>query len=58
MVVSIILAVILVSRCYEFLAEQQYVRPPNVALNSLNLGSSPVNLTSSGLTVDLDLGIR
>ncbi|WVW86927.1 hypothetical protein I302_108982 [Kwoniella bestiolae CBS 10118] len=34
-----------------------YVRPPSFALNSVNLGSSPVSLTTNGLTVSFDLSI-
>nr|XP_019043544.1 hypothetical protein I302_08123 [Kwoniella bestiolae CBS 10118]OCF22474.1 hypothetical protein I302_08123 [Kwoniella bestiolae CBS 10118] len=35
----------------------RYVRPPSFALNSVNLGSSPVSLTTNGLTVSFDLSI-
>ncbi|WWC65830.1 uncharacterized protein I303_108452 [Kwoniella dejecticola CBS 10117] len=45
LVVSIILSIIL------------YVRPPSFALNSVNIGSSPVSLTTNGLTVSFDLSI-
>ncbi|KAK6908453.1 hypothetical protein I203_102454 [Kwoniella mangroviensis CBS 8507] len=34
-----------------------YVRPPSFALNSVNIGSSPVSLTTNGLTVSFDLSI-
>ncbi|WWC92802.1 uncharacterized protein L201_007761 [Kwoniella dendrophila CBS 6074] len=34
-----------------------YVRPPSFALNSVNIGSSPVSLTTGGLTVNFDLDI-
>ncbi|WWD20304.1 hypothetical protein CI109_104780 [Kwoniella shandongensis] len=36
----------------------RYVRPPSIALNSVNLGSQPVSLTSTGMTVSFDLSIR
>ncbi|WVQ95829.1 hypothetical protein IAU59_002928 [Kwoniella sp. CBS 9459] len=45
LIVSIILSIVL------------YVRPPSFALNSVNIGSSPVALTSDGLTVNFDLSI-
>ncbi|OCF73204.1 hypothetical protein I204_06434 [Kwoniella mangroviensis CBS 8886] len=45
LVVSILLSIIL------------YVRPPSFALNSVNIGSSPVSLTTNGLTVSFDLSI-
>ncbi|OCF34489.1 hypothetical protein I317_04917 [Kwoniella heveanensis CBS 569] len=45
LIVSIILSIVL------------YVRPPSFALNSVNIGSSPVSLTSDGLTVNFDLSI-
>ncbi|KAK8849675.1 hypothetical protein IAR55_005010 [Kwoniella newhampshirensis] len=57
LVVSIILSILLVSGRLRDLADSQYVRPPSVALNSVNLGSSPVSLTSNGLTVSFDLSI-
>ncbi|WWC95829.1 hypothetical protein V866_002696 [Kwoniella sp. B9012] len=34
-----------------------YIRPPSFALNSVNIGSSPVSLTTNGLTVSFDLSI-
>ncbi|EIW71546.1 hypothetical protein TREMEDRAFT_60470 [Tremella mesenterica DSM 1558] len=39
------------------LAIALYVRPPSVALNDINLGSSPVSLTSDGLSVSFSLSI-
>nr|XP_031857705.1 uncharacterized protein CI109_006865 [Kwoniella shandongensis]KAA5524777.1 hypothetical protein CI109_006865 [Kwoniella shandongensis] len=45
LIVSIILSIVL------------YVRPPSIALNSVNLGSQPVSLTSTGMTVSFDLSI-
>ncbi|ORX37746.1 hypothetical protein BD324DRAFT_650295 [Kockovaella imperatae] len=44
-IVSVVLAIAL------------YVRPPNVTLDSVTLGSNPVSLTSTGLNVTFDLGI-
>ncbi|WRT69696.1 uncharacterized protein IL334_006686 [Kwoniella shivajii] len=35
----------------------RYVRPPSFALNSVNVGTSPVSLTSGGLTLSFDLSI-
>ncbi|ORY34783.1 hypothetical protein BCR39DRAFT_514697 [Naematelia encephala] len=45
MLVSIVLAIAL------------YVRPPNVTLQSVNLGNSPVTLTTDGLTVSFNVTI-
>jgi hypothetical protein len=36
----------------------QYVRPPNLKLNSINIGSSGVTLASNGFSLSLTLGIR
>lgn len=36
----------------------QYVKPPNLTLNSINLGSSGVNLNQNAFTVNINLGIR
>jgi hypothetical protein len=45
LIISIILSILL------------YVRPPSVALNSVNIGSSPVSLQNGGLMVSFDLSI-
>ncbi|RSH93282.1 hypothetical protein EHS25_007636 [Saitozyma podzolica] len=45
LLVSIILAILL------------YVRPPNLKLNSINIGSSGVTLASNGFSLSLTLGI-
>ncbi|WVR08008.1 hypothetical protein IAU60_005052 [Kwoniella sp. DSM 27419] len=45
LIISVLLSIVL------------YVRPPSFALNSVNIGSSPVGLTSDGLTVNFDLSI-
>ncbi|KAK4688436.1 hypothetical protein P7C73_g1674, partial [Tremellales sp. Uapishka_1] len=66
LIVSIVLAILLVSvffypsRNWEWAlieTHRQWVRPPNIALNSVNVGSSPVSLTNSGLIINFDLSI-
>lgn len=45
-VISVILAVLL------------YIRPPRVTLNNVQVGSNPVSITGSGLSVSFSVGIR
>jgi hypothetical protein len=60
LLVSIVLAILLVSwpGDGELPLTFQYVRPPNLKLNSINIGSSGVTLASNGFSLSLSLGIR
>lgn len=54
-IISVLLAIALVSRQKAEL--RQYVRPPALSLNSINLGTSGVNLSSNSFSVNINLDL-
>ena len=60
-VLSIILTIALVSISSRILvveAERQYVRPPNVTLNNIEVGNDAVSLTGTGLSIAFGVSLR
>ena len=60
-VLSIILTIALVSissRIPAVKAEGQYVRPPNVTLNNIEVGNDAVSLTGTGLSIAFGVSLR